>query len=291
MRGVGKGGGVARWVLSAPLLTFLAAFVLYPLGLGIWTALTNKSLLVVDTKFIGLDNIRATLEDDRFWSSFRFTVKFTLLTTFATLTTGYWLAILVNRRFPGKRLLFTLLLMPIMVAPALMGVMFSLLLNDNIGAVPEVAFSLLGTRLSLFDPDWTVELLMVLEILQWTPFTFLIMYANLQAIPASVVEAARMDGASGWQLNRHVILPLMVPSFFAAGFLRGVDALRTFDVINVLTGGGPGDQTTTLSIYVYRRAFVEANFGRAAAASLVIMLLMLPLIPLIVSRLSRRNFT
>ena len=180
MRGVGKGGGVARWVLSAPLLTFLAAFVLYPLGLGIWTALTNKSLLVVDTKFIGLDNIRATLEDDRFWSSFRFTVKFTLLTTFATLTTGYWLAILVNRRFPGKRLLFTLLLMPIMVAPALMGVMFSLLLNDNIGAVPEVAFSLLGTRLSLFDPDWTVELLMVLEILQWTPFTFLIMYANLQ---------------------------------------------------------------------------------------------------------------
>ena len=289
--GAGNSRGVARWILSAPLLVFLASFVLYPLGLGVWTALTNKSLLVVDTEFIALENFRTVLEDERFWSSLWFTTRFATITTVATLVTGYWLAVVVNRRFPGKRLLFTLLLMPIMVAPALMGVMFSLLLNDNIGAVPELAFNVFGTRLSLFDPDWTVELLVVLEILQWTPFTFLIMYANLQAIPQSVVEAARMDGASGWQLNRHVILPLMVPSFFAAGFLRGVDALRTFDVINVLTGGGPGDQTTTLSIYVYRRAFVEANFGIAAAASLLIMLLMLPLIPAIISRVGRRNFS
>ncbi|MCP4306151.1 MAG: sugar ABC transporter permease [bacterium] len=286
--GVKRGGG-ARWLLSAPLLIFLVVFVAYPLGLGIWTALTNKSVLVTDTQFVGLDNITTTLNDGRFWSSVRFTVTFASITTLATLVTGYGLATLVNRRFPGRRVLFTLLLMPIMIAPALIGVMFSLLLNDNIGAIPELAFELFGNQISLFDPDWTVQLLVVLDILQWTPFTFLIMYANLQSVPGAVIEAARIDGATSWQLNRHVIIPLMIPSFFAAGFLRGVDALRTFDVINVLTGGGPGDLTTTLSIYVYRRAFVESQFGLAAAASLVIMVMMLPIVPLVIKRLNARN--
>ena len=281
---------VARWVLGAPLLVFLLVFVLYPTALGVWISLTDRELLNPDPVFIGLDNFVTAVSDSSFWASIKFTLQFTVVVTSIALVTGLGLALLVHQRFPGKRWLFTALLLPIMIAPALMGIMFRLLLNSEMGLVPAM-LSDIGLDISLFHPDNVVRLLMVLDILQWTPFTFLIIYSGLQSMPAELYEAAAIDGATYTRALRSITLPLMSPILFAAGFLRGVDALRTFDVIYVLTGGGPGDRTTTIQIWVYKTAFVDGSFGVAAAASVVLMLLILPLVPWIINRVVPRRAT
>ena len=275
--------GWARWVLSAPLLLFLTVFAVLPVFYGLWISLTDQSVLRSDISFIGLANYAAVLTDKAFWSALWFTVWYTVVTTALVLVTGFVLAVLANRRFPGKRGLFTLLLLPIMIAPALMGLMFRLALNGDTGLIPGLLRHF-GLDVSLFDPHAVTTLLVVLEVLQWTPFTFLIIYSGLQALPAELFEAASIDGATKLQAIRYITLPLMGPTLFAAGFLRAVDALRTFDVIYVLTGGGPGTITTSLSIYVYKMAFISGSFGVAQAAAVLILLIMIPLAPIIIGR-------
>jgi multiple sugar transport system permease protein len=279
----GAPAGLARWALSAPLLLFLALFAVLPVFYGLWISLTDQTILSSDIGFIGLANYATVLSDKAFWSALWFTGWYTVVTTALVLITGFVLAVVANRRFPGKRVLFTLLLLPIMIAPALMGLMFRLALNGDTGLIPGLLRHF-GLDISLFDPHAVRALLVVLEVLQWTPFTFLIIYSGLQALPAELFEAAAIDGATKLQAIRHITLPLMGPTLFAAGFLRAVDALRTFDVIYVLTGGGPGTITTSLSIYVYKMAFISGSFGVAQAAAVLILLIMTPLVPIIIGR-------
>ena len=178
-----------------------------------------------------------------------------------------------------------MLLVPIMIAPALLGVMFRLLLNGDIGLIPAL-LDKIGLQVSLFAPGSVVPLLVVLDVLQWTPFTFLIIYAGLQSFPTDLLEAAQIDGAGRLRTLVSVLIPIMKPVIFAAVFLRLIDAIRTFDVIYVLTAGGPGTKTTTLSIFIYKTAFESGGFGLAAAASTVIMIVLLPLVPLLVKRIA-----
>jgi multiple sugar transport system permease protein len=270
-------------MLSAPLLLFLLAFTVFPAGLGFWISMTDRSVLRRTAEFTGTENFSRTLADDRFWEAVWFTARFTVVTTAVVLVTGTALALLVQKRFPGKQVFLTILLLPIMVAPALMGIMFRLALNSSTGVVPAF-LRLFGFDPQLFDPARVVPLLMTLEVVQWTPFTFLVIYAGLQALPGEVFEAAEIDGAGRWQRTRFLTLPLLRPVLFAAGFLRAVDALRTFDVIYVLTGGGPGTMSETVSIYIYKKAFVEGSFGLATAAAVLILLLLIPLVPVVIKR-------
>lgn len=275
--------GFGRWLLSAPLLVFLTGFAIIPIVFGIWVSLTDQTVLSTDISFIGLGNYATILTDRAFWQALWFTAWYSVATTAFVLVTGFFLALLVNRRFPGKRGLITVLLLPIMIAPALMGLMFRLALNNDTGVIPAV-LNLIGFDISLYDPHTVTQLLVCLEVLQWTPFAFLIIYAGLQALPQELFEAAGLDGATRWQQTVFITLPLLRPVLFAAGFLRIVDALRTFDVIYVLTNGGPGTITTTLSIYVYKRAFVSGDFGAAEAAAVLIMLIIIPFVPSIIAR-------
>jgi multiple sugar transport system permease protein len=189
-----------------------------------------------------------------------------------------------DRAFPGKRALFSVILVPIMTAPALMGVAFELMLNRDIGVVPYF-LSQLGLHVSLFSPKAVEPMLMGIDVLQWTPFVFLVVYSGLQTIPIELYEAAEVDGASYWRSVQTVVFPLLRPIILIGIFIRAINAFRTFDVIYVLTGGGPGTLTTTASIYVYKQAFSSGEFGEAAAASLIIAALLLPLLPLLVPRI------
>lgn len=281
-----KAGNVRqKWILGSPLIIFAAAFVVYPLYQGIQTGFTGLSLLHPDAGWVGFANFVTLFSKPGFWSALKFTIGFALVVTTAETLLGFGLALVVNREFPGKKILFTMLLIPIMIAPALLGVMFRLLLNADIGLVPAL-LAKIGVEVSLFAPNSVVPLLVLLDILQWTPFTFLVLYAGLQAFPTDVLEAAAIDGASRLKSLVHVVLPIMTPVIFAAVFLRLIDAIRTFDVVYVLTAGGPGTTTTTLSIFIYKTAFESGNFGLAAAASTVIMLVLLPVVPLLVRRIA-----
>lgn len=278
----------AKWVLGAPLLLFTAIFVVVPVFQGIQTSFYDLTLQNPIASFTGLQNYRELFSAPGFLNAAKFTVGFALVVTAIETVLGFGLALLVNRAFPGKKLFFTMLLLPIMIAPALLGVMFRLLLNGDIGLIPAL-LGKVGVHVSLFAPSSVVPLLVVLDLIQWTPFTFLIMYAGLQSFPTDVLEAAQIDGAGRWRTLRAVVLPIMKPIIFAAIFLRLIDAIRTFDVIYVLTAGGPGTRTTTLSIFIYKTAFESGSFGLAAAASTVIMVVLLPLVPVLVKRIARQQ--
>ncbi|GAA5152840.1 hypothetical protein GCM10025768_21490 [Microbacterium pseudoresistens] len=272
-------------LLASPLLVFAAVFVLYPLITGALTAFQASTLLDQSNEFNGVDNFVSLFKNDGFLRSAGFTVGFAVVVVAFEMLLGFALALLMNRAFPGKKLFFTLVLLPIMVAPALLGIMFRLLLNGDIGAVPAL-LEQFGLSVSLFAPSSVVPLLVVLDILQWTPFTFLIIYAGLQSFPRELLEASSVDGAGRFRSLFHIVLPTLAPVLFAAFFLRMIDALRTFDVIYVLTAGGPGTTTTTASIYIYKTAFEAGDFGKAAAAALVMLIVLLPLVPFIVRRIA-----
>jgi len=275
----------AAALLSLPLLAFALIFVAYPLVSGILTAFQAKTLLDPSAAFNGIDNFTALFKGPGFAKSAGFTVTYSAIVVTLEMILGFGLALLVNRKFPGKKAFFTMLLLPIMVAPALLGVMFRLLLNGDIGAVPALLHGM-GMSVSLFAPDSVIPLLVVLDVLQWTPFTFLIIYAGLQSFPEELLEATAIDGAGYFRSLWSVVLPVLKPVLFAAFFLRAIDALRTFDVIYVLTAGGPGTSTTTLSIYIYKAAFESGDFGKAAAASLLVLVVLLPFVPFIVKRIA-----
>jgi multiple sugar transport system permease protein len=277
---------VPKWVLGSPLIIFTLIFVAYPVYQGIQTGFYGLSLQNPAALFTGLDNFLTVLTDPGFHAAARFTVVFALTVTAVETILGFGLAVLVNREFPGKKIFFTMLLVPIMVAPALLGIMFRLLLNGDIGLAPALLHSV-GLDISLFAPNTVIPLLVLLDLLQWTPFAFLIMYAGLQSFPTDLLEAARVDGAGRFRILRSIVAPIMKPIVFAAVFLRLIDALRTFDVIYVLTAGGPGTKTTTMSIYIYKTAFESGQFGLAAAASTIVMIVLLPFVPVFVKRIAK----
>lgn len=274
----------AKWVLGAPLMLFAVVFVAWPVYQGVATGFYSFTLQDPDAAFLGLRNFTDVLGDEGFRDAARFTVLFALGVTLLETIMGVGLALLVNREFPGKRALFTMLLVPIMIAPALLGIMFRLILNGDIGLLPDL-LRRWGLEVSLFAPDTVIPLLVVLDVLQWTPFVFLVVYAGLQSFPTDVLEAAQVDGAGRLRTLRSIVLPILAPVIAAAVFLRLIDAIRTFDVIYVLTGGGPGNSTTTLSIYIYKTAFESGQFGLAAAASTIVLLVLLPVVPVLVKRI------
>lgn len=278
------GGRRARWALGSPLFAYLAALVAFPLGYTVWISFHSLVVQQATSRYVGVLNYRLVLTDPAFWGAMWFTLRFTLVVTALELVLGTLLALLFDRVFPGKRALFSVMLVPIMTAPALMGVAFELMLNGDIGVVPYF-LAKLGLNVSLFSPQAVEPMLMGIDILQWTPFVFLVVYSGLQTVPSELYEAAEVDGASYWRSVRSVVFPLLKPIILIGVFIRAINAFRTFDVIYILTGGGPGTLTTTASIYVYKQAFSSGEFGEAASASLVIAVLLLPLLPLLVPRI------
>lgn len=278
----------AKWVLASPLILFLLVLVLFPAGYGLYTSTQSMTVQSAVSEWIGLENYLSVLKDDAFWEAMGFTSKFTLVTTVIELVLGLLLALLFDRVFPGKRILLSFILIPIMVAPSLMGIMLRLMLNENIGVATYFLQSV-GITVNLFDPKSVVQLLVALDVVQWVPFTFLIIYAGLQSVDTSLYEAASVDGAGYWRTVWRIILPVISPILLVAAFLRGIDAFRTFDVIYVLTNGGPGSSTTTASIFIYKTAFKDGNIGEAAAASILIAVMLLILFSILLKRLAVRT--
>lgn len=267
-------------LLATPMMLFLVAVVAFPLGYGIWMSLTDKSLLGSEVSFVGLGQYTAALSDPDFRRAATFTLLFAIGATVLEVALGALIAIGFNRYFSRHRTTLLLVILPITVAPALMSVMFRLLLNENIGLVTAVLKSL-GLTVSLFDPSTVVPTLLVLDVLHWTPFIVLICSAALKAFPPELHEAGRMDGAGSVRLTFHITLPILKPVIASAAFLRFVDTIRIFDMINVLTGGGPGVATQTLSIYIYKQAFQNGQFGLAAAAGVLMLAALSLLIPVL----------
>ena len=189
---------------------------------------------------------------------------------------GLTLAILLDGPLRGRSLFRSGLLIPMMLPPVVVGVVWRLMLNPDFGAVNG---TLKGVGLNTEALTWTASPVLAfasviaVDIWQWTPFIFLVLLAGLQSIPQEPYEAAVIDGSSAWQTFRHITLPLLKPAILIALLLRTMDLLRVFDQIFILTQGGPGFSTETVSLYIYRTAFRFSDFGYAAAMSFVLLIL------------------
>jgi multiple sugar transport system permease protein len=269
------------YILIAPLVLFVLAMLAYPFVANLIYSLSDvKFQTLRQPRLEGFGNYLETLRDGAFWSALWFSLRFAVLATVFEVLLGLGLALLLEPLLSKRRFLLAFLLLPMMISPALMGVMYRLILNDFVGIVPQY-LKLMGLNISLLAPDWIIFTLVLIEVLQWTPFAFLILFTSLQSLPQDTNEAAKIDGASSPQILRFITLPLMLPAIAITSFVRFIDSFRVFDHIYVLTGGGPGTLTTSISIYIYKNFFQQERLGEAIAAS--ILLLIMSLVPLWIS--------
>jgi len=275
---------VSAFVLAAPLLVFLSTLVVWPIYLGIKTSLSRDLLSEFEITPAGLDNFKSIIAAPDFWSALRFTILFAIVVTVVEGLLGFTLALVFDRKFPGKRTLFSMVLIPIMIAPSLMAVMYRLILNENIGVIPGF-LQRFGLDISIFDQRYVFFTLVALDAIQYTSFAFLLVYAALQNIPQEIYESAAIDGARYRQVIWRITLPILKPALAIIAMLRLIDSFRTFDTIYILTGGGPGISTQTIGIYIYKTAFITGDFGLASAASVMLVLLLAPVMPKIIKQI------
>ena len=215
--------------------------------------------------FIWFRNYAAVVQDLRFWASLKTSFIFTAVAVSAEFVVGMALAVLFNRDFRANRLVRTLLLIPMMLAPIVAGLIWRFMYNPQIGIVNFLLRLVhLKGPIWLGDPSVAMPAVVLVDVWQWAPFMFLMLFAGISSLPIDVFEAATVDGASAWQRFLLITLPLLRPIILVAVVIRVIDTLRVFDTIFVLTRGGPANITEVLSIYTYK---VGMNFFRIGYAT------------------------
>jgi multiple sugar transport system permease protein len=261
------------FLLVAPTVAVLLALSIYPLIYSIKVSLQTGTGQRVAWS---LGNFTRLASDRFFLDALGHTLVYAVIALTFEFLLGLGLAVLLNEKLRGRNFFRAMLLVPMMLPPVVVGVVWRLMLNPNFGAING---TLKGAGLNAAALTWTASPKLALasviavDIWQWTPFMFLVLLAGLQAIPQEPYEAAVIDGSSAWQTFRHVTLPLLKPAILIALLLRTMDLLRVFDQIFILTEGGPGFATETISLYIYRAAFRFSDFGYAAAMSFVLLIL------------------
>jgi len=258
----------------APLLAMILAFGIYPLIYAVWLTMNQQNRFTRKIEFIGAQNWIKALGDERLWGSLSVTVTYTLICLLIQVTLGMAIALLLDSERRGYGVLRALMTLPLVVPPAVTGLMF-LLMEDAQFGVLAYYLGLIG----LADPSnpilanrWTaLPGVMLADIWQWTPFMVLIILAGLRALPKEPFEAAAIDGASHTQSFFHLTLPMLGRVLAVAVLIRTIDLFRIYDYIYAMTGGGPGTVTETLSFYA-GRAFGVADFSYAATLSLITLI-------------------
>lgn len=254
-------------VLLIPILAALGlSFFSYPLqrpDLGI--------------HFIGLDNFKRLLADTTFMNSLWRSVQFTVGAVAAEMIVGTMLALLLKSHVWGKSFFKVAFMVPMMMVPVVVGVAWRLFLLPDftpLGPIFQFLHIPFDTSKLLTDPGWAMFSVILADVWQWSPFVMIMMLANLQGIPDDVYEAAQMDGASRWKTFWTMTLPLVAPALLSVAVLRAMDAVRTFDLVYILTSGGPGTATELVSVYNYKIAFSRYDMGYASAVSTAVMIVL-----------------
>lgn len=257
-------------LLLAPLTLFLLALLAFPLAADLLYSLSTVRFATLrEPAWAGLANYAAALGDPAFGRALLFSAGFAAVTTLAEVVLGLFLALALAPLLARRGWLTAVLLAPMMLSPALVGTMWRLILNEFVGVVPQYLLRF-GIEVDLLGPDWVWFTLALIEVGQWTPFAFLILLTARQAVAPELLEAATVDGASAWARTRAIVLPLLAPALGVTAIIRLIDGFRVFDHIWVLTGGGPGDLTTSASIYIYKGFFQNDRLGPAVAAALIL---------------------
>ncbi len=258
------------WVLVAPVLIMFVVFAILPSITAILYAFSRVKLIRGDVQrtFIGLDNFRRAFDDPLVAQSAKITIRWMIGVTFAEVFLGLLLALLLTQNIPFRPLFTSLLIIPIIMPPVSVAVAWFFMYDINFGVYNYLLSQIhLGPVSWLTDRNLALYSIMLVDIWQATPFAFLLLYAGLLSLPRDPYEAAAIDGASPIHIFRTVTLPLLKPVLMVVILLRLIDAARIFDKIFVMTKGGPGSSTYSMTLTIYIQAFTKFDLGYTAALS------------------------
>jgi multiple sugar transport system permease protein len=282
------------YLFLAPAGLVLVFALLYPIGYMVYASFLdwNPSQRIGEANHVGLRNYAFLLTDPSFRESLWVTLKFASVVVTAEMILGVGLALLLDRKLRGMTLLRTLFILPMMIAPIVVGLMWRYMYHPSVGTFNRLLKSFGFEPVPwLSDANWALVSIIIADIWQWTPFIFILALAALQSLPKSAMEAARIDGATGWQQIVHIKLPLMMPVLIVTVLLRLIDAFKVLEVVLVLTNGGPGLSTEILSLRIARTASEFRELGKAAAMSnyLLLLLMVLTLAMFFYSKVAERR--
>jgi multiple sugar transport system permease protein len=266
------------WILMIPALLLLLLVFAYPILRSFWLSLFAKNLgTELQSVFIGLDNYGRMIGDGRFWQSLWTTTIFTFFSVVIELTLGMIIALVLNQPFKGRGFVRTVAILPWALPTALIGVAWAWIFNDQFGVWNDILL-----RLGMIDqginwlgnPATAMMAVVAADVWKTTPFISILLLAGLQSISEDLYEAHAIDGANAWQSFRQITLPLLMPQILIAVLFRFAQAFGIFDLIRVMTGGGPGGATEVVSLYIYSTVMRYLDFGYGAALVVVTFLLL-----------------
>jgi multiple sugar transport system permease protein len=265
------------YLFIVPALVVMGAVIIFPWLYTVWMSAFDWTIGSA-AHFVGFGNYEKLFSNQRFGEAVLHTFYFTALAVIAPLLLGTWAAMIFHREFPLRGVLRGIFIMPMMATPVAIALVWTMMFHPQQGVL-NYLLSLVGLPPSLwvYSPTLVIPSLVLVEVWHWTPLVMLIVLGGLASLPTEPYESARLDGASEWQLFRYVTLPLVAPFIAVAAVIRTIDALKTFDTIYVITGGGPGTASETINLYLYLQAFAFYNIGTASAVVVVFFVIVLAL--------------
>ncbi|MFH5185353.1 carbohydrate ABC transporter permease [Paenibacillus sp. TAB 01] len=267
------------YLVMVPGILLLALFSIYPFLFLVKISFQKYSPVGINNPLVGFKNYINLFQDHNFWNALKVTAIFVASTVVLEFLIGLALAVIVNRISLGQKWFQSLILLPIAMAPTVVGLMFRFMMNDQYGVLNYFAEMLGLSRTAwLSDPHMALPALIVTDIWQWTPFMMIILLAGLKGIPDEPYEAANIDGATAWQAFRYVTIPQLSRIISIAVLLRTIDSFRIYDTIYMMTKGGPINVTSTLSWIVYDKGFKFLDFGYGAAICVIMLIVVVSLL-------------
>jgi multiple sugar transport system permease protein len=280
-----RGTGAGYWPFLIPATTLAALLVIFPLvTLVVMTFLRWNLTESPIPGFAGVDNYTRLLTDGVFWASVARTLVFTIESVVLQVALGIGIAVLFNRDWFGMGIIRALFLAPMMVAPIFAGMIWRLLFSDDFGLIKFILlqFGVEQPPLWLGDPNVALQSVVIVNVWQWTGFVVLFILAGLQVITPDLYEAAKIDGANAWTRFWRITIPLLSPIIVAVIIFRSIDAMKVLDIVYVLTAGGPGKSTETVSFLVYQTGITFFELGYASTMALFVLVTVIAMAYLLV---------
>ncbi len=279
-----------KWLMVAPAALLILALSIYPLLFSLWVVFVNYDFQIPGHDFVGLQNFAQVIDDPLAWSSLGVTLALSVTVVVIEFALGLALALAMVRTFRGRGMIMSILIIPLFISPVIVGQSWALFLQRPFGPADFLLSELLRRPVEISwvgEVPWVYIAIVIADVWQWTPFMFVILLAGLSAVPAHLYEAAELDGVGALQTFIYVTLPQLAPIILLAITFRLLDAVKLFDVIFMLTGGGPGTATYTTSFYLYQIGFQQFHLSMATAGSWMFLVLLSAVILVLVRRLLR----
>ncbi|MCZ8516851.1 sugar ABC transporter permease [Paenibacillus filicis] len=269
-----------KWVFTLPAVLFIGLMIAFPIVYTGKISLYEWSMsAITPPKWVGLDNYAQLLKDPKFWNSMGLTLYHSSVSILLETVLGVAVALLFSRPFAGKRLVKTVMMLPMVATPVSIGLVWLLIYEPSIGLANQLLRKLgLSTQEWLGSVTQVMPSLILIDVWEWTPMIALIVIAGLATLPSDPYESADVDGATSLQKLVHITLPLLLPTIMTAVILRIIDLLKTFDTIYATTQGGPNFASQTLNLMIFDLAFVNFKLGSASALLILFFLLILAMI-------------